>query len=82
MREPLADRAIGGIDSSPITIGRWEAGEVAISMLNLLKLFRVLDKPVCFFLQDLAEDHWHTQWLSKWVRTLTGQKRASALRIW
>lgn len=56
------------IDSSPSTIRRWEAGEVSISILNLLKLSRVLEKPVCFFLQDVAEDQWRAQWLSKWVK--------------
>lgn len=68
----LAEEA--GLTAS--TVGRWEAGETTISVPVLLTLSRILRKPMCFFLQDLADDQWRAQRLSKWVEAEENGERA------
>ncbi len=64
------------VDSSASTVGRWEAGDAAISVPALLSLSRSLGKPVCFFLQDLTDDQWRAQWLSKWAEAEENGERS------
>lgn len=64
------------VGSSTSTVGRWEAGEATISVPALLALSRSLEKPMCFFLQDLAGDQWRAQWLSKWAEAEENGERA------
>lgn len=68
----LAEEA--GLTAS--TVGRWEDGNATISVPTLLTLSRILRKPMCFFLQDLADDQWRGQRLSKWVEAEENGERA------
>jgi transcriptional regulator with XRE-family HTH domain len=67
---------------SASTVGRWEAGKATISVPALLALSRSLGKPVCFFLQDLADDQWRAQWLSKWAEAEeNGERTEMGVRL-
>jgi len=68
----LAEEA--GLTAS--SVGRWEAGETTIPVPTLLTLSRILRKPMCFFLQDLADDQWRAQRLSKWAEAEENGERA------